>query len=311
MQLNSNKESAPRGVLARRLTVATVLIGALLGGYAAGPLLLGGASPDERQAIEEDWASLVAAAGSGTEEGGPEWEGSALQRAMQASESGGADAFYEALADGASCPPFLGGASEMVGGWARLSAGLGERPLDQVVGLLTWTRRTQRGAPNLVTLLWATVVADSGLEAAGDLEGGSAALSEIGPPDAAELFSAFCREQVALHEELKTTVARDADGDDLELMLLGLKMAGLHEARRLQGLLGDGEAVSSRSAWETSEAIPVDAPGRWAVWRALWLLRPEELAEAIFVPLLSTSLEDGARSWRAHLGQWQAAISGR
>lgn len=306
MQLNSQKESAPRGVLARRLTVAIVLTGALLGGYAAGPLLLGGASPDERQAIEEDWAALVTAAASGTEEGGSEWEGSALQRAMQASGSGGADAFYEALADGASCPPFVGGASEMVGSWARLTAGLGERPLDQVVALLTWTRRTQRGAPNLVTLLWASVVADSGLKAAGDLEGGSAALSEIGPPDDAELFSAFCREQVALHEELKATVARDAEGDDLELMLLGLKVAGLHEARRPQGLLEDGEAGE-----EASEAIPVDAPGRWAVWRALWLLRPEELAEAIFVPLLSSSLEDGARSWRAHLGQWQVAISGR
>jgi len=206
-----------------------------------------------------------------------------------------------AVGDGATCP-LPGGSAGAVGMVGALSPErVAERSLDELVGLLTLGRRWERGAPNLVALLAAVAIGERVLDVALEREGGPAAVAGIDPPDPEGLFKAYCREQLEVHVELRAAVAAEASGETLELTVLGLKLAALHEARRLRDLLEDGPSTEGQA---------VARPSRLLVWRAMWLQRPEDLSRGIFLPLIGHSLGGAAAAWGDHLARWDAIEQG-
>ena len=270
--------------------------------YLLAPRLLGGATPEERQRIEAEWVSVVEAGAPGVGGTWPAWEGSALAQAVESAEAEGADAFFQAVGDGASCPLPVGSPG-VVGVMATVSPErVAERSLGELEGLLTLARRWERQAPSLVGLLAAVAVGGRALDAALEREGGESVVLRLEPPEPADLFRAFCREQLALHAELEASVAAEVSGETLELTVLGLKVAGLHEADRMRGLLAFGAG---------DQGPAVEAPGRLAVWRALWLQRPEDLSSGIFLPLMSRELGSAAAAWSDHLARWEAVARDR
>lgn len=269
--------------------------------YLVTPRWLGGASTEERQRIEADWASVVEAGAVAVTTAGPPWEGSRLERAVEVAEVEGADGLFLAVGDGTTCPLPEGsaGAVGMVG--ALSPERIAKRSLDELAGLLTLTRRWERGAPNLVALLAAVAIGERVLDVALEREGGQAAVAGLEGPDSEGLFRAFCREQLELHSELRAAVEADASGETLELTVLGLKVAGLHEARRLRGLLEDGTSPGGQV---------VERPGRLLIWRAMWLQRPEDLSNGLFLPLMGHPLGGAATAWRDHLARWGTIAQG-
>ena len=298
-------EPAPAPASPSRLIRFTVLAGACLlvlaVVYIATPRWLGGASTEERQRIEADWSSLVEAGAVAVPAAGPPWEGAALERALEAAEVEGLDGLLLAVGDGATCPlpDDSAGAVGMVG--ALSPERVAERSLDELAGLLTLCRRWERGAPNLVALLAAVAIGERVLDVALEREGGPAAVAGVDPPDPEGLFMAFCREQLEVHAELRAAVAAEASGETLELTVLGLKLAALHEARRLRDLLEDGAST---------EGQEVARPSRLMVWRAMWLQRPEDLSRGVFLPLMGHSLGGAAAAWGDHLARWDAIEQG-
>ncbi|MDG1491897.1 MAG: hypothetical protein P8R43_08390, partial [Planctomycetota bacterium] len=84
------------------------------------------------------------------------------------------------------------------------------------------------------------------------------------------------------------------------------KVASLHEARRLRRALAGAARRGSLGA-----PAPVSAPGRLEVWRAMWLQRPAELSEVVFLPLITSNISGAVVAWKSHLAEWDAALSGR
>lgn len=281
-----------------RLVVGSVGCFLLLSvAYLLTPWLIGGASEEERERIEAEWAQVVEAGGKGASAVGPGWEGSSLQRAAESVEAEGADGFFLAIGSGESCP-IPEGTSGVLGMMGAVSPErVAGRSLTELAGVLTLARRWEVQAPSLVALLAAAEIGDRTMEAALRLEGGRDHLMAFGPPDPEDLYRAFCREQESLHVDFFQAIAPELQGETLELMQLGIKAAGIHEARRLRRLLDAGEV-----AGESETA----APGPFDVWRAQWLQRPEDLSRSIFQPMMSTQLESVASAWRDHLARWEA-----
>lgn len=283
------------------------LFGVSLAIYAVVPLLVGGASAEERRLIEAAWDAEVAFVleetlvpeGVGAS-GGP-WEGSDLQAAAKAREPQDVDALFRAIGSGASCPvPTSWRAAEEF--WLSAGGNVISRSQDEVLGVLRLTRRIERLAPDLLTLMAAMAVGDEALSWVRAKKLAGPALASLSAPDPEEMYRAFCREQVAIVGQFG---AVEASGEMLDMTTLGLKVASLGEARRLR------EALADPTRRGGSSPAPVPAPGRLAVWRALWLQRPAELAEVVFTPLISSSISGAVVAWEDHLAEWDAALSAR
>ena len=299
------EEPAPAAPSPSRLLRFTVLAGAgllaLAAVYLVIPRWLGGASAKERQRIDAEWTSVVEAGAVAVPPTGSAWEGSELERAVEAAEVDGVDGLFLAVGDGTTCPLPDASAGAVGMGRALSPERVAERSLDELSGLLTLTHRWERGAPNLLALLAAVVLGERVLDVALEREGGQEAVLGIERPDPEALLRAFCREQLEVHAELRAAMAADASGEALERMVLGLKLAGLHEVKRLRGLLESGASAAEQVA---------GPPGSLLVWRAMWLQRPEDLCEGIFLPLMGRSLGGAAAAWGDHLARWEAIEQG-
>ncbi len=287
--------------------MAAALSGVTLVVYSVAPLLVGGASAEERRLIEATWdaevAFVVEEPSALEEAGGPgeSWEGSDLQAAAKARDPEEADALFRAIGSGESCPVPTGSraAQEFC-----LSAGgnLISRSPEELLGVLRLTRRMERQAPDLLTLMVAVTVGDEALSSARAQGLAGPALAGLSAPDPEEMARAFCRELVAVVAQFS---AVEASGETLDMTTLGLKVASIGEARRLR------EALAGPTRRGLSAPAPVPGPGRLAVWRAMWLQRPAELAEVVFTPLIASNIFGAVAAWEAHLAEWDALLSAR
>lgn len=304
----SRVAKAPRPRWARWALVAATFSGVSLAIYAVVPLLVGGASAEERRLIEAAWDAEVAfvlEAAFGLEEvggGGEPWEGSDLQAAAKAREPDDVDGLFRAIGSGESCPVPTGSTAAMEF-WLSVGGNMISRSPEEVLGVLRLTRRMEQQAPDLITLMTAIVVGDEALSWARAARPAVSALASLSAPDPDEMYRAFCREQVALQAGFG---ALEAGGETLEMTALGLKVASLHEARRLRTAL-----AGSASRGTLGAQAPVSAPGRLAVWRAMWLQRPAELSEVVFLPLITSNISGAMVAWKSHLAEWDVALSGR
>lgn len=306
--------------------IAAALTAISLATYAIVPLLIGGASAEERRLIEAAWEAEVISVLEGGDLPVEAWEGSDLQAAALARDPDDLEGFFRAIGSGVSCPVPTGSTAALE---FSLCAGgsLIDRRYEEVLGLLRLTRRMAQHAPDLFTLVVAVMEGDEALAFARahfafESADPTSALAGFSAPDPEEVRRAFCRELVALQAELG---APEAGEDSLDMMILGFKVASLHEARRLQEALARRarqvdptvdrpirrsppwlrEALDDESRWEDPAA-----PGRLAVWRAMWLQRPAELSEVVFLPLIASNISGVVSQWQRHLTNWESALDG-